>query len=651
MTSRTKFLGFLVLVLLTGNVLAQTASSSGLPPLIPREKFFDNPEKTNARISPDATRLSYLAPEGGKLNVHVRTIGKNDDRAVTHDHIRPVVRYSWSRDGNYILYQQDQGGNENFRIYRIDLSQPDEPAKDLTPFEKVRVEIIALPRETPESIVIGMNKRVPELFDAYRLNLRTGEMAMVAENPGNFGDLFTDTHGLVRAATVETADGGREIVARDSESAPWRSIAKYANEEHPEVYGFTPDGRALYLGSAKGSDLRRLVTLDLASGKETVMDSDPEADLDNVRISDKTHKLFVANYLRDRLVRHVFDPDFKKDAAALDKVHSGDWWITSANADEDKLVVAYDDDVDPGATYLYDRKTGKAEFLFRPRPWLKPDELAHMQPVRFTSRDGKTVHGYLTTPRGIPAKKLPMVLDVHGGPWGRDTWGYDSEAQFLANRGYAVLQVNYRGSTGYGKSFEHAAEHEFAGKMHDDLIDGVNWAIHQGTADPKRVCIYGGSYGGYATLVGMTFTPDVFACGVDYVGPSSLITLIKSFPPYWKPYLQGTWYRYVGDPDDPKAVEDMKARSPLYHVDKIKAPLLVFQGANDPRVTKLESDQMVEALRKSGREVDYFVADNEGHGFMNPDNRLKLYARMEMFLAKYIGGRAQQETPASPAAK
>ncbi len=643
MLSRIRLLAVLLLLLGTVTTLAQsTSAAKGLPPLIPREKFFDNPEKAGGNISPDGKMLAYLAPESGKLNVWVRTIGKNDDRAVTHDHKRGIRFYFWSRDSKYILYQQDQGGNENFRVYRADPNKPTEGAKDLTPFEKVRAAIDDLPRETPDVIIVAMNKRNPQLFDEYRLTLATGELKLVAENPGNFGGYMVDTHGQVRGAFAQTPDGGREIFVRDSESAPWRSVAKYTNEDDPYPYEFTADGKALYMGSRKGSDLRRLVTLDLATGKETVVDSDTVADLSGIRVSEVTHKLLWANYLRDRMERHFFDDAAKKDASQLAKIHGGDWGVRSATADENKLIVVYDDDVDPGATYLYDRKTGKAEFLFRPRPWLKPEELAHMQPVQFQSRDSKTIHAYLTTPVGVTAKNLPMVLDVHGGPWARDSWGYDPEVQFLANRGYAVLQVNYRGSSGYGTAFEHAAEHEFAGKMHDDLIDGVNWAIKQGVADPKRVCIYGGSYGGYATLVGVTFTPDVFACGVDYVGPSSLITLIKSFPPYWKPYLDATWYRYVGNPDDPKQAEDLKARSPLFRVDKIKVPMLIAQGANDPRVTKLESDQMVEALRKGGKEVDYLVADDEGHGFLNPENRLRLYGRMEAFLARHLGGRSQE---------
>jgi dipeptidyl aminopeptidase/acylaminoacyl peptidase len=332
----------------------------------------------------------------------------------------------------------------------------------------------------------------------------------------------------------------------------------------------------------------------------------------------------------------VFDPRFRRDAAVLEKVYDGDFRIGSMDADERRLIVIYASDIEPDATYLYDRSTRRAEFLFTPIPWVRTAQLSRMKPVTLKSRDGLTLHGYLTLPPGVVPKDLPMVLKVHGGPWERDRWTYDTEVQFLSNRGYAVLQVNFRGSTGYGKRFKRAAIGEFGRKMQDDLIDAVNWAVGRGIADPKRVAIYGGSYGGYATLAALAFTPDVFACGIDLVGPSSLVTLIKSFPPYWKPFLQSSWYLYVGDPDDPKAIEDMKARSPLYYAEHIMRPVLIAQGANDPRVKKAESDQIVESLRKAGKEVEYMVADNEGHGFVSPENMLKFYARMETFLAKHL---------------
>jgi dipeptidyl aminopeptidase/acylaminoacyl peptidase len=356
-------------------------------------------------------------------------------------------------------------------------------------------------------------------------------------------------------------------------------------------------------------------------------------------ISDLTGELLGAVYLRDRVVMHAFDERLARDWEAIRALHPGDPRITGQDADETAWIVAFDDDRDPGATYLFDRESGEAELLHRTRPWLDPATLAPMRPVKIRSRDGLTLHSYLTVPVGAEPKGLPMVLVVHGGPWSRDAWGYDAEAQFLANRGYAVLQVNYRGSTGFGKAFTHAAEREFAGKMHDDLVDAVEWAVAEGVADPARVAIYGGSYGGYAALVGATFTPDLFAAVISYVGPSSLVTLIRSFPPYWRPFLESSWYRYVGDPDDPEELPDLEARSPLNRVDAIVAPLLVIQGANDPRVTKVESDQIVAALRERGVEVEYIVKDDEGHGFVRPENRLDAYGAIERFLARHLGGR------------
>jgi dipeptidyl aminopeptidase/acylaminoacyl peptidase len=379
----------------------------------------------------------------------------------------------------------------------------------------------------------------------------------------------------------------------------------------------------------------------VATGNETVLDEDEVADLGMPIVSDKDRTLLGAAYLRDRLVVHAFDERFARDFEKVKQIADGDPRITGSDADERMWTVAFDSDVDPGATYLFNRETGAHEFLFRPRPWLAPDDLAPMRPVQVTSRDGLTLYCYLTVPRGMEEKELPMVLYVHGGPWSRDAWGYDAVAQFLANRGYAVLQVNYRGSTGFGKHFMHAAEREFAGKMHDDLIDAVEWAVGEGIADRDRLAIYGGSYGGYATLVGVTFTPDVFRAAVSFVGPSNLVTLIRSFPDYWRPFLKSTWFRFVGDPEVDEEREDMWQRSPLSRVDAITTPLMVIQGANDPRVTQQESDQIVQALRERGVDVEYIVAEDEGHGFAKPGNRMRAYRAMERFFAAHLGGRAE----------
>lgn len=610
-------------------------------PLIPLRHFFDNPEKVFAKLSPDGSLVAYVAPENGILNVWVKTVGLDDDRPVTHDRQRPIINYFWSRDSKRILYLQDKEGNENTHIFAADPAQPDIEAKNLTPFDGVKVNIIDVPRETPDQVLVSMNKRNPMLFDVHRLDLTSGELDLIAENPGNIVAWITDAESRLRGAVAQTGEGDSEVLFRDTEDQPFRSLAVYDNEDEAFAYTFTKDGTAIYLRTARDAEFQRLVALDIATGEQTVIDSDEESDLVAPIISDKTKELQGALYRRDRLVLHAFDERLERDWKLLTEVHSGDPEITSSDEDETKWIVTFNDERDPGATYLFDRNTAKSEFLFRARPWLNPDHLAAMEPVKVKSRDGWILHSYLTVPPETERKNLPMILLVHGGPWYRDVWGWNPEVQFFANRGYAVLQVNYRGSTGYGKAFQHAAEREYAGKMHDDLIDGVNWAISEGLADPDRIGIYGRSYGGYAALVGVTFTPDVFKAAVSYCGPSNLITHIKSLPAYWSPDLKGWWFRYIGDPDDPEQLEDLKARSPTYKVDQIKTPLLVIQGANDPRVKKAESDQIVEALRKRGVDVEYLVKDDEGHGFLNADNRMDAYAAMERFFAKHLGGRSE----------
>ncbi|MEN3272668.1 MAG: hypothetical protein V7636_1429 [Actinomycetota bacterium] len=615
-----------------------------LPRIIPVEDFFENPEKAGGQISPDGRKLAYLAPEENRLNVWVRTIGSDDDTCVTHDHVRGILTYQWSRDSRRIIYLQDDGGDENFHVFVADIEKPDAASVDLTPFAGARVFLVAAPENDPTHVVLMSNHRDPQLFDAHRLDLESGEIVMVGENPGNIAEWVVAHDGRVLAAIAQTPTGDNEILVRDDETTPLRSLRVYANEEGGDVFGFTPDLSALWLRSAVGVDKLRLVQLDIATGEETPIDGDDEVDLAQVVLRNRTGELLLSLYQKDRQVIRYFDDEAEAKVTAALSMHPGDLAGLTWDRTETKLVLSFNDDREPGATFLYDTERGSGEFLFKPRPKLNADDLAPMTPVRIEARDGLTLHSLLTLPIGVEPANLPMVLLVHGGPWAADEWGYQPEVQFLANRGYAVLQVNYRGSTGFGKAFQHAAEHEFAGKMHDDLIDAVEWAVKQGYADPARVAIYGGSYGGYATLVGVTFTPDLFAAAISYVGPSSLVTLIRSFPPYWGPMLEGTWFRYVGDPGTEEAPnaeveKDLLARSPIGYVDRIVTPLMVVQGANDPRVTKIESDQIVAALRERGVEVEYMVKDDEGHGFANPENRLDLYRAMEQFFAQHLGGR------------
>jgi len=636
------------LVLPTLLVAQDTPKKRSLPvpkPATPLEQFFDNPKIAGGQISPDGKHISFLKPYKGKLNVYVRPVAGKAERLMTSDTIRPVTGYFWSQDSKQILYAQDKGGNENFAVYAVPVegTGPAPAATNLTPFEKARAIIFAVPRRTPERILVGVNNRSPSAFDAYWVNLRTGKMTQVVENPGRHGGYLIDRAGTVRVAVGQNAIGGWEIYERATDTSAWRTAASYPVGENVGPLRIHPDGKRLYMTSDHDRDLSALVLLDLATGQETVVETDPlnEADFGGAVFSDLTDELLLTVYNADTVRRYPKTPQMERDLANISKLHDGSPGISSSTDDENIFIVTFNSPSDPGATYKYDRRTGKAEFLYRPRPWLDRTKLVGMQPVSFTSRDGMKVHGYLSLPKGEQQKNLPMVLNVHGGPWARDSWGYNSEVQLLADRGYAVLQINYRGSTGYGKKFYNAAVGQFGRAMHDDLIDGVNWAIAQGYADPKKVAIYGGSYGGYATLAGVTFTPDVFACGVDYVGPSSLITLVESFPAYWRPFLEGTWFRFVGDPAKPADREEMRKRSPLFFVDRITAPLLVVQGANDPRVTKLEADQLVIALRDRGVNVKYLLARDEGHGFANADNRVALYRAMELFLKDCLGGRVQ----------
>jgi dipeptidyl aminopeptidase/acylaminoacyl peptidase len=609
----------------------------GVPPLIPLRDLFDNPERALARLSPDGRHISWLAPRDGVLNVWVRDRAGGEARPVTDDRDRGVRSYLWSRDATRIIHLQDAGGDENAHVLVTDLAGG--RARDLTPFPGVRAGLIAAPRATPRHVLVSLNLRDRSVFDAYRLTLASGRLELVGRNPGNVLAWLADREGRVRAATAQTPAGDHQVLVRDDEAGAFRAVAEYANEDGGHPFAFTPDGARLWVGSARGSDLLRLVELDPADGSERELDRDDEVDLAGPVVSDRTGELLGAVYLRDRVVMHAWDERLARDWEAVSALHPGDPRITGQDAEETAMIVAFDDDRDPGATFLYDRVSGTAELLYRSRPWLDPATLAPMRPVTITSRDGLALHSYLTLPLDAEPRDLPAVLLVHGGPWARDAWGYDPQVQMLANRGYAVLQVNYRGSTGFGKRFTHAAEREFAGRMHDDLIDGVEWLVAEGIADRARIGIYGGSYGGYAALVGATFTPGVFAAVVSMVGPSSLVTLVRSFPAYWRPLLAGTWFRYVGDPDDPEQLADLEARSPLNRVDAITAPLLVIQGANDPRVTKAESDQIVAALRARGVEVEYMVKDDEGHGFVKPENRLDAFGAIERFFARHLGGR------------
>jgi dipeptidyl aminopeptidase/acylaminoacyl peptidase len=507
-----------------------------------------------------------------------------------------------------------------------------------------------VPEKRPDVIIVGLNDRDKAYHDVYRVQLATGERELLIENTQKVGFWLYDRSGNVRLAYRQKEDGGNEILRVDGKDL--KSIHETTYLESAFPFGFDAAEKRVYLQTNKGDDvdLSRLELIDPASGKTEVIESDPEkqVDIEGAVFDEQTHELMATYYVGDRIRIYPKTDRAREDLKRMKKkLPDGDFEIGSSTRDMRYSLVHVNSDVEPGAAYLYDRTTGAFTLQYRVREKLPREHLANMKPVRYPARDGMTIPAYLTLPKGVPAKNLPLVIHPHGGPWSRDTWGYDGYAQFLANRGYAVLQPNFRSSSGYGKKFLNAGNHQWGtGAMQHDLTDGVKYLIEKGIADPKRVAIYGGSYGGYASLSGVAFTPDLYACAIPYVAPSSLITLIESFPAYWRPFLKGSWYLRVGDPANESERKDLEARSPIHSIDKIRVPLLVVHGANDPRVKQAESDAIVIALRDKGHPVEYIVAPDEGHGFRAPNNRMSLAVAMERFLAKHLGGRAQQDVPA-----
>jgi dipeptidyl aminopeptidase/acylaminoacyl peptidase len=612
-------------------------------PLIPRNVLFGNPVKAGPRISPDGTRMAYLAPVNNVLNVWVGTVGKDDYQPVTNDTVRGIRSYFWAQDNRHILYIQDVGGNENWRLYATDLETRE--TRDLTPFEDVQAQVIHSDKHFPDELLIALNKENKQLHDVYHLYLPNGELRLLAKNPGNVVGWYADAAFKVRGALAMTPDAGRMLLIRDNEDADWNTILTWNPNDADNSFPitFSKDGQSFYMVDARDANAGRLVKLELATNTITVIAEDPQYDVSNVLIHPDTYEIQAVAFTRDRTEWIVLDEAIRADFEAIRQLHRGDFSIVSRDEADKTWLVAFTLDNGPVPFYAYDRATRRAAFLFDNQPALNNYTLATIEPISFTARDGLVVHGYLTLPPGKEARDLPLVLDVHGGPWARDGWGYAPEAQWFANRGYACLQVNYRGSTGYGKQFLTAGDREWGGKMHDDLIDGVDWVVERGIADKHRVTIYGGSYGGYAALVGATFTPDVFCCAVDIVGPSNLVTLIKTIPPYWAPLI-GLFHRRVGNPDTEP--EFLQSRSPLYKADQIKIPMLIAQGANDPRVKQAESEQIVAAMQSKGIDYEYMLFPDEGHGFARPENRLKFYAAAERFLAKHLGGRYEEEQAA-----
>jgi dipeptidyl aminopeptidase/acylaminoacyl peptidase len=610
-------------------------------PLIPLNDFFRNPEKANYQISPDGTYYAYMAPWSDRMNIYVQKIGDDDTLRLTSETDRDIGGYLWASN-NRLLYLKDTGGDENFKLYGVNADGSN--LKALTDFDEVRTTIIDQLRDIPDEIIIGLNKRNAQVFDPYRLNINTGEMIMLAENPGNIVGWMTDHNGKLRIAMAVTGGVNQTLLYRDTEDEEFREVITTNFKETLSPQFFTFDNKNVYAVSNLGRDKAAAVIFDLTKGEEIeVLYENPEYDVSRIGYSRKDKELTAAYYTSWKMQRHFFSEDFKQFIDTLDAKLGVDQYevgLYDMTRDENKYIVGTSNDRTRTAYYLYDGETDELTYIHRIAPWLDPDHLAEMKPIEYQSRDGLTIHGYLTLPKGLESKNLPVVIHPHGGPWARDSWGYNSTVQFLANRGYAVLQMNFRGSTGYGREFWEASFEEWGRTMQNDVTDGVNWLIDQGIADEERIGIFGGSYGGYVVLAGLTLTPDLYACGVDYVGVSNMFTFMNTIPPYWEP-MREMFYEMVGHPEEDSAM--LAEVSPVFHADKVEAPLFIAQGANDPRVNKAESDQMVEAMRERGVEVKYMVKEDEGHGFRNEENRMEFYREMEVFLAKHIGGRTEQK--------
>jgi dipeptidyl aminopeptidase/acylaminoacyl peptidase len=649
----------------TGQVAAQepnTAYLEKLPPLIDRELFFGDPEIASAQISPDGRYITFRKPYKDVMNIWVKTIDEPFDaaRPLTADTERPVRGYFWSQDSRVVLYVQDKGGNENYHVYAVDpmaAAEPETgvpPALDLTPHGAIQARIYAVPEATPDKMIVGMNDRDPQVHDVYRVDLNSGERELILENSEGVAGWSTDLAGNVRLGVKIASDGGTQILRVDGTALT--EVYSCSNEESCGPIRFHKDGERVYMLTNKGEgvDLARLILFNPETGAEEFVESDPEkrVDFGGAEFSDVTDEIIVTYYVGDTVRIYPKTKEAERDLELLrEKLPEGAISLGSSTEDEKLVIVTVARDVDPGSAFLYNRETGDVVLLYRSRPELPSEHLAFMKPVRFKARDGLEIPAYLTLPRGAEPRNLPVIILPHGGPWARDIWGYDPYTQFLANRGYAVLQPNFRGSTGYGKEFLNAGNKEWGtGAMQHDITDAVQYLIDEGIADPNRVGIFGGSYGGYATLAGVAFTPDVYAAGISYVGPSNLITLLNSIPPYWAP-IKSMFDVRLGDPDNPADVERLKEQSPLFSAENITAPLLIIQGANDPRVNKRESEQIVVALRDLSREVEYMLAEDEGHGFAGRENRLALAVAMEKFFAKYLLGRYQEDMPSPIAEK
>ena len=623
--------------LTSASLIAATAISAQAQPAkrYPVQDFFKKPQQTAHRLSPDGKRIAFMQPYETRMNVFVQPIekvgSKDEIKRVTSETARDISGFFF-KSPTEVLYVKDFGGDENFHVVAADVITG--AIKDLTPHEGTRASILDALEDDDLHILVTHNKRDKKVFDVYRINIKTGVETLAAQNPGNFTGWVTDHAGKIRGAI--SADGvNTSLFYRETEADAFKSIVTTNFREGVSPVGWSADNAMMYVSSNRGRDKSALFEFDPKTGKEgKLIFEHPEVDVSSLAWS-RARKVMLYTVVNDAKAEPVFfDRETERIYKSLKaKLGDSELSFSGATKDEQSFIVASYSDRTPGTRYLYDVKADKLTKLAEINPALDANEMAAMKPVKYTARDGLVIRGYLTLPKGIPAKNLPVVVNPHGGPWARDNWGYNPEIQFLANRGYAVLQMNFRGSTGFGRKFWEASFKQWGLTMQDDITDGVEWLIKEGIADPKRVAIYGASYGGYATLSGITRTPDLYAAAVSYVGVSNMFTFMKSIPPYWKPFLE-MMTEMVGDAEKDKT--QLTATSPALNAEKIKTPLFIAQGAKDPRVVKAESDQMVEALKKRGVDVDYMVKDNEGHGFRNQENQFEFYGAMEKFFAKHL---------------
>lgn len=618
--------------------------ADGMPPLIPREVLLGNPKRSQPAISPDGTRIAYLAPDDrGVLQIWIRTLGADDDRCVSAES-QPiqayrlgsgVVNYEWSWDSGSILYGQDQDGDENYHTYVIDPET--DHVRDLTPWQDVRCDYTITSAKRPGEMLAVLNVRDRKLMDVWRIDLRTGAANLEMENPGDVASWVADDDLVVRGARASTSDGGFELRARANDEASWDTLLKTSADEWVFPLDFSQDGGAILLLSSVGGDTIRVVARDIEPAREREIASMDGFDAERVMIHPARHVVEAVAFEPGRRRWSVIDPTIAKDFEAIASLDDGDFRIVSRDLNDRNWIVAFEAPHRPIRYFLWERPQRKASFLFGHRPEFEQLQLAEMRPVKYRARDGMKLHGYLAIPPGLEAQNLPLVIYVHGGPWQRDYWRLNAWTQLLANRGYAVLQPNYRGSMGYGMKYLHAGDRQWGRAMQDDLTDAVKWTVAEGIADAKRVAIFGHSYGGYAALAGAAFTHEIYKCAIDMCGASNLFTLIKAFPAYIA--ARSLWNTRVGNPDDPADHELLTNASPLFSADKIRIPLLIGQGANDTRVKQAESEQIVAAIEKSGGTATYVLYPDEGHGFIRPENRIDFLARVERFLAEHLGGR------------